>query len=113
MLQVVKLSQNQTGCVGANALDGGQQIALLLKVRMPGDMLLNLLFHLINVLGEKGNLFFQVIHNGGGRMSCMFDRAQAIALALLMRDATGWTQPFFELESFRITVDHTADGSFT
>ncbi|HVM52145.1 MAG TPA: citramalate synthase [Acidimicrobiales bacterium] len=35
------------------------------------------------------------------------------SLELLMRDAAGWTQPFFELESFRITVDHGNDGSFT
>jgi 2-isopropylmalate synthase len=35
------------------------------------------------------------------------------SLELLMRDTTGWKQPFFELESFRITVEHTADGSFT
>jgi 2-isopropylmalate synthase len=35
------------------------------------------------------------------------------SLELLMRDATGWTQPFFKLESFRVTVEHRApaDGS--
>ena len=35
------------------------------------------------------------------------------SLELLMRGATGWEQPFFTLESFRVTVDHTADGAFT
>jgi 2-isopropylmalate synthase len=35
------------------------------------------------------------------------------SLELLMRHAGGWSQPFFELESFRVTVDHTADGRFT
>ena len=35
------------------------------------------------------------------------------SLELLMRDATGWTQPFFKLESFRVSVEHRApaDGS--
>ncbi len=35
------------------------------------------------------------------------------SLELLMRDATGWSQPFFRLESFRVTVEHRApaDGS--
>ena len=35
------------------------------------------------------------------------------SLELLMRDATGWTQPFFKLESFRVIVEHRApaDGS--
>jgi 2-isopropylmalate synthase len=35
------------------------------------------------------------------------------SLELLMRDATGWIQPFFKLESFRVTVEHRApaDGS--
>jgi 2-isopropylmalate synthase len=35
------------------------------------------------------------------------------SLELLMRDATGWSQPFFKLESFRVTVEHRApaDGS--
>jgi 2-isopropylmalate synthase len=35
------------------------------------------------------------------------------SLELLMRDATGWTQPFFKLESFRVAVEHRApeDGS--
>ncbi len=35
------------------------------------------------------------------------------SLELLMRDATGWAQPFFKLESFRVTVEHRApaDGS--
>jgi 2-isopropylmalate synthase len=35
------------------------------------------------------------------------------SLELLMRDATGWKQPFFDLESFRIAVEHRADGAFT
>ncbi|HUF33250.1 MAG TPA: citramalate synthase [Acidimicrobiales bacterium] len=35
------------------------------------------------------------------------------SLELLMRDAGGWVQPFFELESFRVTVEHQADGAFT
>jgi 2-isopropylmalate synthase len=35
------------------------------------------------------------------------------SLELLMRDAGGWIQPFFELESFRVTVEHRADGAFT
>jgi 2-isopropylmalate synthase len=35
------------------------------------------------------------------------------SLELLMRDATGWVQPFFKLESFRVAVEHRApeDGS--
>ena len=33
------------------------------------------------------------------------------SLELLMRDATGWEQPFFELESFRVTVEHRAPSS--
>ncbi|MET1040084.1 MAG: citramalate synthase [Acidimicrobiales bacterium] len=35
------------------------------------------------------------------------------SLELLMRDAAGWTQPFFKLESFRVSVEHRApaDGS--
>jgi 2-isopropylmalate synthase len=35
------------------------------------------------------------------------------SLELLMRDATGWAQPFFKLESFRVAVEHRApeDGS--
>ena len=33
------------------------------------------------------------------------------SLELLMRDATGWAQPFFELESFRVTVEHRAPSS--
>jgi 2-isopropylmalate synthase len=35
------------------------------------------------------------------------------SLELLMRDAAGWTQPFFQLESFRVAVEHRApaDGS--
>ena len=35
------------------------------------------------------------------------------SLELLMRDATGWKQSYFEVESFRVTVDHRGDGSFT
>ena len=30
------------------------------------------------------------------------------SLELLMRDATGWAQPFFRLESFRVAVEHRA-----
>ena len=30
-----------------------------------------------------------------------------------MRGATGWVQPFFEVESFRVSVEHDADGDFT
>ena len=33
------------------------------------------------------------------------------SLELLMRGATGWAQPFFELESFRVTVEHRAPSS--
>ena len=33
------------------------------------------------------------------------------SLELLMRDASGWTQSFFELESFRVTVEHRAPSS--
>jgi 2-isopropylmalate synthase len=35
------------------------------------------------------------------------------SLELLMRDSTGWVQPFFKLESFRVAVEHRApeDGS--
>ncbi len=35
------------------------------------------------------------------------------SLELLMRDSTGWAQPFFRLESFRVAVEHRApsDGS--
>src|SRR4029450_8883459 len=35
------------------------------------------------------------------------------SLELLMRDATGWVQPYFKLESFRVAVEHRApeDGS--
>ncbi len=32
------------------------------------------------------------------------------SLELLLRDATGWQQAFFELESFRVIVDHQAGG---
>ncbi|HSH23537.1 MAG TPA: citramalate synthase [Acidimicrobiales bacterium] len=35
------------------------------------------------------------------------------SLELLMRDAGGWVQPFFTLESFRVSVEHRADGAFT
>ena len=35
------------------------------------------------------------------------------SLELLMRGATGWVQPFFAVESFRVSVEHTADGDFT
>jgi 2-isopropylmalate synthase len=35
------------------------------------------------------------------------------SLELLMRRAGGWEQDFFRLESFRVTVDHRADGAFT
>ncbi len=35
------------------------------------------------------------------------------SLELLMRDAAGWTQPFFALESFRVSVEHRANGEFT
>jgi len=33
------------------------------------------------------------------------------SLELLMRDATGWAQTFFELESFRVTVEHRVPSS--
>ena len=33
------------------------------------------------------------------------------SLELLMRHATGWEQTFFELESFRVIVDHQAGGT--
>jgi 2-isopropylmalate synthase len=35
------------------------------------------------------------------------------SLELLMRGATGWTQPYFALEAFRISVEHRSDGAFT
>ncbi|MDP8987697.1 MAG: citramalate synthase [Actinomycetota bacterium] len=35
------------------------------------------------------------------------------SLELLMRDAGGWRQPFFALESFRVSVEHRASGEFT
>ncbi|MBW3546955.1 MAG: citramalate synthase [Actinobacteria bacterium] len=35
------------------------------------------------------------------------------SLELLMRDAGGWSQPFFALESFRVSVEHRANGEFT
>jgi 2-isopropylmalate synthase len=34
------------------------------------------------------------------------------SLELLMRGAAGWLQPFFRLESFRVTVEHKEDGAF-
>ncbi|MGH2686191.1 MAG: citramalate synthase, partial [Actinomycetota bacterium] len=34
------------------------------------------------------------------------------SLELLMRNATGWRQPYFRLESFRVTTDHHTDGGF-
>ncbi|MGH9187882.1 MAG: alpha-isopropylmalate synthase regulatory domain-containing protein, partial [Acidimicrobiales bacterium] len=34
------------------------------------------------------------------------------SLELLMRGATGWEQPFFRLESFRVLVEHREDGKF-
>jgi 2-isopropylmalate synthase len=34
------------------------------------------------------------------------------SLELLMRGATGWAQPFFRLESFRVIVEHREDGAF-
>jgi 2-isopropylmalate synthase len=33
------------------------------------------------------------------------------SLELLMRDSTGWAQPFFKLESFRVAVEHRAPSS--
>jgi 2-isopropylmalate synthase len=35
------------------------------------------------------------------------------SLELLMRGASGWSQPYFRLESFRVAVEHRADGGFT
>ncbi|MDP9005508.1 MAG: citramalate synthase [Actinomycetota bacterium] len=35
------------------------------------------------------------------------------SLELLMRHAGGWKQPFFTLESFRVSVEHRANGEFT
>jgi 2-isopropylmalate synthase len=35
------------------------------------------------------------------------------SLELLMRTASGWQQPFFRLESFRVLVEHRASGEFT
>lgn len=35
------------------------------------------------------------------------------SLELLMREAGGWSQNFFTLESFRVTSEHRADGEFT
>ncbi|MBW3575694.1 MAG: citramalate synthase, partial [Actinobacteria bacterium] len=35
------------------------------------------------------------------------------SLELLMRDAGGWSQSFFTLESFRVSVEHRANGEFT
>ena len=35
------------------------------------------------------------------------------SLELLMRSATGWTQDFFEIESFRIISEHRERGAFT
>ncbi|CAN5487600.1 citramalate synthase [soil metagenome] len=34
------------------------------------------------------------------------------SLELLMRSATGWTQPFFEVDSFRVAVESRPDGTF-
>jgi 2-isopropylmalate synthase len=34
------------------------------------------------------------------------------SLELLMRGATGWVQPFFRVESFRVAVERRADGEF-
>ncbi len=41
-----------------------------------------------------------------------FEAADA-SLELLMRRATGWTQPFFEVESMRVTTDELPNGTFT
>ncbi len=35
------------------------------------------------------------------------------SLELLMRNASGWVQPYFRLESFRVIVEHRDDGAFT
>jgi 2-isopropylmalate synthase len=35
------------------------------------------------------------------------------SLELLMRDAGGWSQPFFALESFRVAVEQRGDGEVT
>jgi 2-isopropylmalate synthase len=35
------------------------------------------------------------------------------SLELLMRDAGGWAQPFFTLESFRVAVEQRGDGEVT
>jgi 2-isopropylmalate synthase len=34
-------------------------------------------------------------------------------MELLMRRATGWEQPFFNVESMRVITDEAADGTFT
>jgi 2-isopropylmalate synthase len=34
------------------------------------------------------------------------------SMELLIRDVVGWEQPFFQLESFRVIVDHSGDDEF-
>jgi 2-isopropylmalate synthase len=58
-------------------------------------------------LGEVVDRLKELEHRG-----FHFEAADG-SLELLMRDASGWVQPFFELESFRVSVEHRADGGFT
>ncbi|NNE73630.1 MAG: citramalate synthase [Acidimicrobiales bacterium] len=51
-------------------------------------------------LGELSDKLKQLEHAG-----YFFEAAEA-SLELLMREAQGWVQPFFELESYRTSVDH-------
>jgi 2-isopropylmalate synthase len=41
-----------------------------------------------------------------------FEAADA-SMEMLMRRATGWSQPFFNVESMRVITDEAADGTFT
>lgn len=55
--------------------------------------------------GEVIDILKRLEHDG-----YQFEVADA-SLELLLRGAAGWTQPFFELESFRVSTSHRGKGS--
>ena len=67
---------------GSNSLDGNQEVAFALQVRMVVNMFLNIVFDLLDLLRKNLNLLLQIGLDNGRRGSTVLERIQTIELAL-------------------------------
>ena len=73
----------------SDSLDGDEEVALALEIRMVVDMLLNSVFDLLDLLRKKLNLLLQIVLDNGRRRSAVLERIQPVALPLAISFQVG------------------------